>query len=179
VLDQLQFSLSFLPRWEIEQVVRATGNSDTTKTGLKMVQQLEATDARSAEQSPLLSEAGNLNGRDQTYLSIIQVRVSPCNDRELPDSNRNGTAIKTSRSRAVVDEERQDRERVEGGMGRGHVVRIVSVLLIGLSLSLPSYTYRHRPVRDSNELNTKSWHRHLRRQRRWIHSPSNLPRYRF
>ncbi|KAK4241185.1 major facilitator superfamily domain-containing protein [Achaetomium macrosporum] len=118
-----------------------------------MVQLPETADAQSAEHSPLLTKAGNSNERGQTYVSVAQ--VSP--RRELADSNRNGT---TSNSRAG-DEESQDRGEVREGMGRGQVVRIVSVLLIGIFVAHAdgSILLATHPIIASefNDLENSSW----------------------
>ncbi|KAK3305409.1 major facilitator superfamily domain-containing protein [Chaetomium strumarium] len=124
-----------------------------------MVQLLEATDAQSAEQAPLLNNAGILDGRGQRYVSIAQ--LSPNSSRELADSNRNGTTAIKSTTGPASDEESQNREEVEEGIGRRHVVRIISVLLIGIfvanadgSILLATY-----PVLGSefNDLENSSW----------------------
>lgn len=95
-----------------------------------MVQQSE-TAGRQTEQSPLLGKPGNTSDQGGTYVSI----------EEVVDGN--GTTVFKS---ATDDEERQSQdcgEVEEVGFRRGHVVRIISVLLIGELPLFPSS--RHLP----------------------------------
>ncbi|KAL2130069.1 hypothetical protein VTI74DRAFT_6926 [Chaetomium olivicolor] len=121
-----------------------------------MVQQRERAGPaapQNGEHSPLLRKSSNVNKQGGGYVSIAE--VSP----EAPPHERgiNGSVIK---SRAD-DEESQGRGEIEEGIGRRHVARIISVLLIGIFVGHAdgSILLATHPIIASefNDLGNSSW----------------------
>lgn len=103
-----------------------------------MVQQSETAGTQPTEQSPLLGKSGNIKGKGGAYVSIEEVV-----DRDgfvFKNAISSSSSSASSRSEHGHDEENQSQiiggEVEEAGIGRNHVVRIISVLLIGESFLL-------------------------------------------
>jgi hypothetical protein len=124
-----------------------------------MVQHSETAGSPPTEQSPLLTKTGSADAQGEAYVTIAAVS---------PEGTLNGIEDSASVKSGSDDEESQGHGEVEEGIGRSHVARIISILLIGESSPCPLFSSNTQWLTEG---------RYLCRPRRWIHSPGYAPRH--
>lgn len=91
--------------------------------------ELEAAGVQPSEHSPLLAKPVDSNGQGGVSLSVAEV---PAEEPLIGSQGNGSTVLKVG----AGDEESQHQAEAEQQARKGHVARIISVLLIGTSLLL-------------------------------------------